>query len=170
MKTFGMLLCLLVLGLNSSFAQQDYFGNRRNDGAERIKGMVESGQFLFVARYAKPMSGQQVQLTSSYDLRIDRSLVSAWLPYFGRSYHVDYKSNKEGIRFRETVRNIRVDYDERKQAYQVSFDVNTQKDYYRMQMWIAENGTANLTVVSNNRQSISFNGVVEELASVRRSI
>lgn len=136
---------------------------QRDQKEQEIKQLIESRQFRFLARAVLPMSGPRIDLTSTYDLQLDSTTVEAWLPFFGRAYHVEYGGRDGGIKFKEEVEKIDVDYNKRKKLYRISMDVDTEKDNYRVHISAGLSGYADVSISSNNRQSISYYGIIEPL-------
>ncbi|WP_163718416.1 DUF4251 domain-containing protein [Mangrovibacterium lignilyticum] len=165
MKTYGVLFLVLMLSLSSVCAQA-FSGNGKNGKSEEIKSLVESGELLFTAEYAFKRSGQKVPLPYGYDLRIDHSFIASWLPSLERSFG----ESVERFQFREYARSANVVYDERNRVYQLSFDVETDSDNLLVQIRIGEDGRATLTMISNNREAVSYEGVVETSPVRNRSI
>jgi len=130
---------------------------------QEIKQLIESQQFRFIARAVLPMSGPRIDLTSTYDLTVDSTMVEAWLPFFGRAYQAEYGGRDGGIKFKEEVEKIDVTYNKRKQIYQINMDVDTDKDNYRVRITAGLSGYGDVSINSNNRQSISYYGIIEPL-------
>ena len=151
MKTHikNILISLVVLvSLNTSYAQ---------DKDSTIKNMVESQNFVFKAQTVHPLSGPTRQLTSEYELKILKDTIIAHLPYFGRAYSAPVNPSEGGIQFTSTefeYKNTR----RRKGGWDIQIKPKDGKDVRQLDLKISENGSANLMVSSNNRQSISFNG------------
>jgi hypothetical protein len=80
-KTAIVSMIFLFIGFNSVFAQ---------DKKVAVKDMVESQQYVFKAQFALPTTGQQRTLTSDYDLTVSKSVVTSYLPYFGRGLFSSY--------------------------------------------------------------------------------
>lgn len=68
-----------------------------------ITQRVERKDFTVPAKYANPMRGSQIYLTSDYDLRIKNDSAFAYLPYFGVAYSAPFNSSEGGIKFSETM-------------------------------------------------------------------
>jgi len=73
-------------------------GAQEKDPA-KVKAMVESKNFVFVADYVNPQSMRSRSLTTSdYDLTIKPGEVISYLPYFGRAYSAPI-DGEGGIKF-----------------------------------------------------------------------
>jgi len=154
-----LLLCSLAVVQLSRAGDQP----KKTEKFESLKVLVESGKFVFQAQSANPLSGGKIDLTSPYTLTMNGDSVNSWLPYFGRAYRVSYGDHDGGIKFNDIAQDLSVEYDEKKKHYDVSFQVKTKEDSYRMYLTIGMGGYANLSVTSNNRQSISYYGTIDGL-------
>jgi len=131
---------------------------REKEKAEEIARLIAERDLRFIAQFAYPMGGSSIFLTSEYTLDIEENKVSAYLPFFGRAYYVEYGSREGGIKFSEEASSI--EWKKDKRDYVAIMEVKTQKDSYRLRLTITSSGFATLDVNSNNRQSIRFSGIV----------
>jgi hypothetical protein len=115
-------------------------------------------EFTFHARTAQPARGQNIQLTSYYDLRIHGDSLVAYLPYYGRAYTAPIGNNEGGIQFTSTNFSIKTK-DRRKGGWEIDILPKGQ-DVREMILTVSENGYSNLSVTSSSRDFISFYGDV----------
>lgn len=127
-----------------------------------IHKQIEEKQFLFVAQTALPMRGRSVQLTSSYDLRISGDSVIAYLPYYGRAYSAPVNTYDGGIKF-TSVKNTFTVKDRKKSGWEITIQPVDANDIRELGLTIFPNGSASLRVTSNNRDPISFNGMISQV-------
>lgn len=123
-----------------------------------VRQKVEGKRYTFVAQNAMPMRGRTVQLTSLYDLKITGDSVIAALPYYGRAYSAPINPSDNGINFTSTSFDYQSRY--RKKRWEISIRPKDTQSVSEMNLIIYSNGRASLQVTSNNRQPISFNGVL----------
>ena len=127
--------------------------------AAAITAMINSQQYSFKAQSASPMGGRLRQLTSNYELQVTKETIVSDLPYFGRAYSAPIGSSGGGFQF--TSKDF--DYllaNKKKGGWDINIKFKDAGDAKQMQLSIFDNGTASLQVISNNRQSISFNGYI----------
>ncbi|TDO04668.1 DUF4251 domain-containing protein [Sunxiuqinia elliptica] len=155
MKQFTLFMLMIMLSLGMGYAQ--------DKTESTIQEMIEGKQFKFTARSVTPLSGSTINLTSTYDLVVDSSLVEAWLPFYGRAYQSDYGSTEGGIKFKEEAKLYEVKYNEKKKSYAVRIEVDTAKDSYKIYISAGESGYASMSISSNRKQSVSYYGIIEAL-------
>lgn len=163
MKRILFLIASILLVVSFAGAQELTAKQRREKKEQEIRQLIDSGQFRFVARSVIPMSGPRVDLTSVYDLKMDSTAVEAWLPFYGRAYHVEYGGRDGGMKFSGEAEDMDVQYNKRKKMYQINFTVDTDKDQYQVRISAGLSGYADVSINSNNRQAISYYGIIEPL-------
>ncbi len=163
MKRIVILTGWMLLAVFLSGAQELTVKQRKAQKEQEMRELIGSRQFRFVARAVIPMSGPRVDLTSVYDLKMDSTSVEAWLPFYGRAYHVEYGGRDGGVKFRGEVKEMDVRYHQRKKIYQFIFRVDTDKDRYQVRLSAGLSGYADVSISSNNRQGISYYGIIEPL-------
>lgn len=125
----------------------------------QIKNLVDSQNYVFKAQSAMPMSGRTRQLTSDYDLKVTKSSIVSYLPYFGRAYTAPINPSQGGIQF--TSKDF--DYTAtpgKKGGWDIQIKPKDYRDVQQMTLSISRDGYASLQVTSTNRQMISFNGYI----------
>lgn len=164
----GISLVFLLLFSLSSYAQ--------TDKATTAKIVTEKN-YVFVATTAIPTNsadiskvlskmngntaGGSISLTSSnYDLKVMPDSIVAYLPYYGRAYTATIGNDDGGIKFTST--KFTYVSTKTKKGWQITIVIKGTKDSERLNLNIGENGYATLNVISNTKQSISFNGYIAE--------
>ncbi len=140
--------------------------------------IVEAKNFIFVATSALPMNsteinnvlskmpgangGGNISLTgSNYDVRITPDSVIAYLPYYGRSFSAPMDRDDVGFKFTSTKFTYENEKG-KKGSWQITVNPKDTKEGVRMSLSISSSGYASLVVISNNKQSISYNGYLAE--------
>ena len=133
-----------------------------------VKNMVESGQYIFVAQYAFPMSGRTVTLTSEYDLTVSKDTIIAYLPYYGKAYQAPIDPSEGGIKFT----SVKFDYrtiKSKKDGWDISMTAKDQSDNSQLSLHISTNGRATLQVSDIFRQPITFTGYIKEISRPKKA-
>ncbi|MGY4383670.1 hypothetical protein ACVWYN_000689 [Pedobacter sp. UYP24] len=154
----------------------------QTDKATTIK-LVEGKNFIFNATSALPMNsadisailsrmpgamaGGVIQLSDSrYQLTVNDEGVDASLPYYGRSYNAPKTANEGGIKFNTKEYSYKADKNKKGNYIVTIKPEDTKDDVMSMTLNINSNGYASLSVVSNNRQTISYNGYISDPAKI----
>jgi len=160
MKTLLNNLKILALLMTLSVATTSSAQDSKSKESE-IKELLDAKNFVFKARSASSTGGGFRQLTSEYDLSLEGDTASSHLPYFGRAYSAPVGSTGGGIRFTSTDFEYRVG-EKKNGRWNVLIQPKDVDNVREMLLSVSENGYASLRVLSNNRQPISFDGIVTE--------
>ena len=171
MKRLNFILSLALI----SFATH-LFAQTNKETTVKI---VAEKNYTFVANTAIPMAnndinkvlmmmpgsqgGSTINLSGSqYDVRVTKDSVVAYLPYFGRSFSAPMDPTQGGIKF--TSKDFSYTESKNKRgAYTIQINTkDVKRENYRFTINISTNGYASLTASSINKQSILFNGYLDE--------
>jgi hypothetical protein len=131
--------------------------------AAAVKQWVEAQQFEFVAQTVLPMSGSSRPLTTEYDLKVKKDLLDCYLPYFGRAYTAPIGQTEGGIQFKSSQFSYSTEPG-KKGGWSIRIKPSdVRQDNYRLVLEVGKTGFSALTVTSDNRQTISYNGYLREL-------
>lgn len=128
---------------------------------DTVKQMIESKNFNFLARVMSPLGGRARQLTSDYTIRVQNDSLVVDLPYFGRVYSATYGANNGGFDFT----SVKFDYNLEKSkrgGYTLIIKPKDISDPRIITLDVGSMGSTSVTVISNNRQSISYTGVLRK--------
>lgn len=138
----------------------------KNAGAQEtnstiLKSLLTAKTFVFKAQSAWPLQGTVVQLTQGYDMKVMTDSINTYLPYFGRAYTAGYGTSEGGIHFTSKKFDYKLK-EKSKGGWEITIRPSDAKDVTELTYSISINGYATLQVLSNNRQAISYYGVVEK--------
>ncbi|ADY51955.1 hypothetical protein Pedsa_1389 [Pseudopedobacter saltans DSM 12145] len=153
MKFIKMPVCLVItvlLGSVTLFAQVK---------GDKLKQLIKDQEYVFVAQSALSQRGTNINLTSEYDLKVGKTQIESYLPFYGRAYTAPMDPTEGGIKF--TSKNFK--YKEKlgkKGGWEIVIVPTDYKEINSMALSISENGYATLSVNSNQRSNISFYGYI----------
>ncbi len=133
----------------------------KKERAAKIKSLIESKRYVFIAERALPVTGRNVQLTPGYQLEIKGDSLISDLPYFGRAYTAPIDPSKGGFQFTSPDNEYSTEAKKNGTWYIVAKPKDS-RDVNQFALDISKTGRATLQVISNNRQPISFNGYIAE--------
>ena len=154
------------------------FGVNAQTDKATTQRIVANKNFTFVASSAMPMNsaeinnilsrmpgangGGNINLSgSNYDVRISPDSLIADLPYYGRSFSAPIDRDNAGYKFTSTKFSYE-NSTRKKGGWMITINPKDTKDGIRMNFNIMVNGYASLTVSSNTKQSITYNGYLVE--------
>jgi hypothetical protein len=125
---------------------------------EQVRDLVNSRHFTFKAQSVIPMGAPSRILTSDYDLRVHGDSLISYLPYFGRSYTAPLP-NEAGMNFTSTDYTLTTK-ERKKNRLEITMLPKDTRLASELILTVYENGTAQLTVNSNEKQSIRYSGYI----------
>ncbi len=140
--------------------------------------IVEAKTYTFVARSATPLNVQDISAVMSkmpgamqggtinlnetyYEVKVTPDSVIAFLPYFGRSFTAPIGQSEGGVKFNSK----KFDYKGtkgKKRGWDIVIDTKDAKENYRLALNIGNEGYATLSLNSNAKQSITYQGYLKE--------
>jgi len=123
--------------------------------------LVDSKEFVFVARTVMPQGWRTIHLTTNYTLEFRPDLIKCDLPYFGRAYGGVGYGGDSGIKFEGKPMDLKIE--KKKKSHDIKVNVKGKNDSYSLMLSVYFDGTAYLSISSNNRSTISFNGDIDKL-------
>ncbi|ABQ07758.1 DUF4251 domain-containing protein [Flavobacterium johnsoniae] len=163
MKNKVFILLVLSVFLNfSAFAQEktkkELKAEREAQKQKEIEALIDSKNFVFEAQKLTPQGGRLINLDyNMYFLNFNTEKTTADLPFFGRGYNVGYGSDG-GIKFEGIPENIKVE--KKKKNTTIKASVKGKDDVYDLMFTIFYNGGTSLSVNSNNRAPIFYDGEI----------
>jgi hypothetical protein len=158
----SILVVFFCLFSSVSFAQEkskkELKAERELQKQKDIETLIDSKKFDFEAQKATPQGGRFIILDySTYFLKFSPDKITCDLPFFGRGFNIPYGGDG-GIKFEGTPENMRID--KKNKNYDLRVTVRGENDIYDLRLTIFFNGNATLFINSNNRASISYDGVI----------
>jgi Domain of unknown function (DUF4251) len=157
------LILLLSLILTSGFSQEKSKKELKEEQTRakqlQIETLVNSKDFIFVARFAMPMGGKQINLTSNPNyVKFHPDLLEGYMPFFGKAYSGIGYGGDATIKF--NAKPEIYNFEKKKKNFQINATVKGDNDVYKLSLTVSFEGSATLSVISNNRASISYQGEI----------
>ena len=131
----------------------------RQKKMQQIETLINSKDFIFVARYALPMGKRQIDLTSNPNyVKFNPEQFDGYMPFFGEATSGIGYGADQTIKFRDKPETYTIE--KKKKNYQVDAKVKGENDIYRLSLSVTFEGSASLSIVSNHRNTISYQGEI----------
>jgi hypothetical protein len=164
MKAKNFFLVLLFSSVvSNSFAQEKTRRQireaRKIEKQKQTEILVNSKEFVFVARNASPQGFRNIDLTTNPNyIKFQPDFIKSEMPFFGTAYTGIAYRGDSGFHFEG--KPLEYTFKKEKKAYQIKAVVKGQNDVYTMFLSIFFDGSASLSINSNNRSTISYNGEI----------
>lgn len=144
--------------------------------SEKVATLLQSGEFTFMAEKANPTnydvvnvmnslptssSSRMLDLDYGYTIQLKKSEFTVELPYFGRMYNPSYDTSKNSYRF--TSKDFSLSEQPGKKGSTVyTIITKDQPNIRRIIMEVFKNGKSYVSIDSNDRATISYDGYIME--------
>jgi len=158
----GLMLIISANTFSQGISKKEI--RKKSDSTEfiNIQRLIGSKNFEFSANQVLPQSSASLTLTTNeYWVKIKQDSIFCELPFFGRVYNIN-PFNTGGFYFSNIVTDYQVKVNQRKQKIEIVISSKNQNDYLKFFFTIIGNKNASLSVMSDNRASISYLGEMVE--------
>jgi uncharacterized protein DUF4251 len=169
MKNIFVFLFLFIIVASPGFSQSKSEKKKLKEeneakGYETAKLLVSSQTYNFIGNWATTQKGRRLDITTNTGyLKMDSSHADINFPYYGTIHTPGVRLNKEaGIIFKGMVENYTVDFDDKKQKIIVKFEAKGENDPFNFILTVFKNGAARFDVYSTVRNSISYDGELND--------
>lgn len=132
---------------------------KKIDTQKQIEDMVNAREFVFVARIALPQGYRSVNLTTNPNsVKFHPDLIESDMPFYGTAYSGIGYGSDSGLNFKGKPGDFKVVKD--KKNFQVNVTVRGENDNFHLMLAISFEGSASLSIISNNRSTISYQGEI----------
>ena len=140
-------------------------GETREERAQRearearmVDDNIQAGNFTIDIDRIYPVRGSS-QHVSNYSVSVKDGVLNSHLPYIGQAWRVPYGGG-HALNFKAPVGTYNV-FRTQDGGYEIRILVKTDEDQHVYTLTIFNNGRTSLDVQSQNRERISFSGVMD---------
>jgi hypothetical protein len=152
------LLLICFYGMAQTPAEQ-----KKQEQYAKLKSLIESRQYVFMAQSATSMKGRTVQLSTGYGLKLNKDSLHVDLPYYGRAYSTSYPANNDmGVKVNSHDFSYTADTT-KKGGWNVN--IKPKKiDVSYINLSISSGGYCTVRINSSNRDPITYYGTIKDLS------
>lgn len=170
MKNSIILFVALFVASTVSFGQtkkekKKLKEEKKEQDFQEMKDLINSGTYEFDGQWAISHRGRRINLTTNPTfIKMNHKEANAFLPFFGERYSgaASYGGDS-GIEFNNQVSDYEVSFNEKKKQVIVKFIGEGKTDTFSFKMIVFPNGNTNITVTSNHRSLMRYDGLLKEL-------
>ena len=162
MKKWILPLLAVVLTVSScgvlSGETREERAQREAREARMVEDNIQAGNFTIDIDRMYPVRGSS-QSVSNYSVSVKDGVLNSHLPYIGQAWRVPYGGG-HALNFKAPVGTYNV-FRTQDGGYEIRILVKTDEDQHVYTLTIFNNGRTSLDVQSQNRERISFSGVMD---------
>jgi len=160
----SIVVIILTLLMSSGFAQEkskkQLKEEKKIQQQKQIDSLVNAKTFDFVGRTAMPTGYKTMNLTTTTNyVKFQPELIDSYMPFYGRAYSGVGYGGDSGLKFTGKPEEFTVT--KGKKNFQVNATVKGENDTFRLSLSVSFEGSASLSITSNNRSAISYSGEIK---------
>lgn len=133
----------------------------------QIEALVNSKDFVFIAKYALPMGARQIDLSTNPNyVKFNPDLMDGHMPYFGTATSGIGMGGDATIKFKDKPQTFNIE--KKKKNFQIDAQVKGENDMYRISLSVNFEGSSSMSVISNHRGTISYQGEIFPAETIKK--
>ncbi len=158
MKTYKMLSVFLIFLIFGQIHSQE----ETKKQISSIETLLNSKNFEFIANTAIPLSGPTRNLVgSNYSITFTPKMVVSNMPFYGNAYSGMALGRDKGMRFKGKPEDFNVVNTGK--GFEASASDKGENDSYFISISVGNSGFATLSISSNDRATISYQGEIVQV-------
>ena len=170
MKNLITLFLAVVVASSVSFGQtkeekKKLKEEQKEQGFQDMKDLINAGAYEFTGEWATSQRGRRINLmTNPTYMKMDNQEADGFFPFFGERFSgsAGYGTDA-GIEFKTKVTEHEVTYNDKKRQITIDFKAKGKHETFTVKMVVFSNGNSKVTIISNNRSIMNYDGKVKEL-------
>jgi hypothetical protein len=151
----------LTMGFAQEKSQKQVKEEQKIEKQRQTESLVNSKEFVFIARRAFPLGYRTVDLTTNANfVKFQPDFIKSDMPFFGRAFGGRAAYGGGGFNFEGKPKEFTIE--KNKKSYQVKVIVKGESDQYILFLTVGFQGNASLSISSNDRSTISYEGNIFE--------
>ena len=157
----GNLKILAILMFATNFMLAQTKAEKKQMQFDKVKEMVSSGNFMFIADRAIGRAGTSISLAANRNyLKVQGDSTAAQMPFFGERFNSGNIGEPGAIEFETKMEGQMVEHNDKKGRTTIKFSARNEYDRFGVILEINRSGWANLLIRSIDRSTINYYGQV----------
>lgn len=150
-------------GLAQEASKKERREKSRIEKQHQVESLIFSKEFIFIATRALPQGGNSVDLTTNTNfVKFYPEEIESYMPFFGRAYSAEYGGDG-GIKFKGKPDEYNIVDRKGGRGFEIIARIPATHDNYILTLNVGIEGSASLTINSNQKSSISYIGSIMKL-------
>jgi hypothetical protein len=147
------------MGFSQEKTKKELKEEKKLDKQKQTEAMLNAKEFVFVGRIALPSGMRSVDLVSHPNyVKFNPDFIDSYMPFFGQAYNPEGYGGDTGLKFKG--KPDKFTFVKNKKDFQVDAIVKSEADEFILSLSVGFEGNALLTVMSNRRRTISYQGEI----------
>ena len=157
------MVLFLSMAINPIFSQAQTRGEQKDkkklEQQGQVEMMINAREFVFIPSIVLPTGMKPVNVAiNQYSIKFQPDLIDSYLPFFGRAYSAVGYGNDTGLTFKAKPEKFEIE--KSRKSFSVNVVVKGGTDIFRLFLSVGFEGSASLSISSDNRSTISYQGEI----------
>jgi hypothetical protein len=162
MKTKTLFLTILLAlvflpGKSQEKSKKELKEEKKLEKMKQVESMMNTKEFRFVGKTALPSGMRSVNLSSNPNyMKFQPEMIVSEMPFFGKAYGAVGYGNDTGVKFKGKPEKY--DVVKTSKNFEIEAEVKGTSDTFRVSVTVGFEGNASLSITSNSRSTITYQG------------
>lgn len=155
--------CNVLIGFSQEKSRRQLRMEQKIEKQKEIEKMIQAKEFQFVARNSNSSTFRMIDLSVIPNfIKFKPDFIKSEMPFFGRGFSgLGYGGSDAGLKFEGKPEKFVVT--KHKKGYRIDVTVKGEQDFFNISLSVFFEGSSTLTIISNNRESISYFGEISAI-------
>jgi hypothetical protein len=163
MKPKIFMVLFLSVVITPIFSKEQTRGEQKDkkklEQLGQVEMMINAREFVFIPRIVLPTGMKPVNVAvNQYSIKFQPNFIDSYMPFFGRAYSAVGYGNDTGLTFKGKPEKFEIE--KSRKTFQINVVVKGGNDIFRLFLSIGFEGSASLSISSDNRSTISYQGEI----------
>ena len=155
----SIVMALLAAVLLGGCATSEERAAQKAEQVKKVTAALNRRQYKIAIARMYPMNGPSKTVTYGYSVEVKNDSLFSYLPYFGRAYNVPYGGGK-GLNFSAPIGSYQEEVAKNGKR-RIEIGLTNEEDTYLYILEVFDNGSSTVSVMSRQREQISYSGNME---------
>ena len=155
----SIVMALLAAVLLGGCATSEERAAQKAEQVKKVTVALNRRQYKIAIARMYPMNGPSKTVTYGYSVEVKNDSLFSYLPYFGRAYNVPYGGGK-GLNFSAPIGSYQEEVAKNGKR-RIEIGLTNEEDTYLYILEVFDNGSSTVSVMSRQREQISYSGDME---------
>ena len=155
----SIVMALLAAVLLGGCATSEERAAQKAEQVKKVTAALNKRQYKIAIARMYPMNGPSKTVTYGYSVEVKNDSLFSYLPYFGRAYNVPYGGGK-GLNFSAPIGSYQEEVAKNGKR-RIEIGLTNEEDTYLYILEVFDNGSSTVSVMSRQREQISYSGDME---------
>ena len=155
----SIVMALLAAVLLGGCATSEERAAQKAEQVKKVTAALNRRQYKIAIARMYPMNGPSKTVTYGYSVEVKNDSLFSYLPYFGRAYNVPYGGGK-GLNFSAPIGSYQEEVAKNGKR-RIEIGLTNEEDTYLYILEVFDNGSSTVSVMSRQREQISYCGDME---------